>query len=367
MIKQIRYGCIGTGGIAAKKHLNQYSQIDTIDIVAVCDVSIEKAERLARKYNIPRVYTDYKEMLKKEQLDLVSVCTPNYLHKPIIIEVLKNGGHVHCEKPMAITVEESEAIIKAKNKYGKKIMVGLNKRFTPESLLVKKYVEGDFFGEIYHAQCGWRRRAGIPGRGSWFTNKKLSGGGPMIDLGVHILDLTMYLMGYPQSRAVDATTYSKFSNSTTRDRYGYIASQEGIFDVEDMAVGFVRLENGATINFEFSWASNIEEESFYYELKGTKGGVSYINGEVKMFSEVMGTCVDVIPRINMRAKQENECEHFVDCIIEDKEPIATAEQALSLIKIIEASYKSAKQNKQVTITKEANNNVVDLVKNKYYG
>lgn len=349
MSGKLRYGCVGAGGIANKKHLNEYSKLQNVEMVAICDTNRSAAEKMAEKFNIPQVYTDYREMFEKASLDLVSVCTPNYLHMPVSVDALKAGIHVHCEKPVAMNQEEAQLLAEAKNKYGRKVMAALNNRFTSEAAFVKKYVEAGMLGEIYHAKCGWRRRNGIPGKGAWFTNKQLSGGGPLIDLGVHFLDLTLFFMGYPAAASVVGTTYSKFPDSSTRIRPGYKIVGDGIFDVEDMAVGFVRLENDATIDFEFSWASNIEKECKYYEILGTKGGVSYANGELKIFSEVMGTSVNIVPELNGTIQTVNEFQHFTDCIVNGREPIAPVEEAVRLMKIIDAIYKSSETRREVLL------------------
>lgn len=345
----LRYACIGIGGIAGKKHLTQYSNNQSIEMVAVCDIDVKKAAEAAAKFDVAKVYTDFKKLLQKEALDIISICTPNYLHAPMVIEALEAGIHVHCEKPLALNPEEIKAIIETKNKSGKKVMVGLNKRFTAETNYVKSCIDSDFLGKIYHSQCGWRRRAGIPGRGSWFTDRNKAGGGALIDLGVHMMDLTMYLMNFPVPTYVDGSTYQKFSESQTRDRNGYKGSGDGVYNVEDLAVGLVRLENDCTLGYEFSWASNIEKETFYYELKGTKGGVKFTDGHLEIYTELNGVMVDVIPRLNERIVLQGECAHFVECIAQNKEPIATAEQAYELSRIITGAYKSADIGCQVKV------------------
>lgn len=345
----LKYGCIGAGGIADWKHLDGYSKIGGVKIQAICDSNLKAAEKLAEKYGIPDVYKDYIEMLDKTELDFVSICTPNYLHAPAALEALKRGMHVHCEKPVAMNAQEAQSMVDAKNKYGRKLMVALNNRFTNESFFVKRYAEAGFLGDIYHAKCGWRRRRGIPGKGGWFTNKSMSGGGPLIDLGVHFLDLTMYFMGNPKPSSVSGATYSKFSANISRNGWNYGSKGDGIYDVEDFAVGFVRLENGATIDLEFSWASNIEKEYNYYELLGTKGGISFSDGKLKIFSEIEDTCVNILPDTNYSDKALNEFEHFIDCIKNDREPLAPPEQAVDLMKIIDGIYKSAETKKEVML------------------
>jgi len=347
MADKLRYGCVGAGGIAEWKHLAGYSPIEGVEVKAICDPNIKAAERLAEKYKIPEVYEDYNEMLEKSELDFISICTPNYLHMPVAVRALEKGIHVHCEKPLAMNSREAQEIVDARDKYGRKVMVALNNRFTNEAYFVKKYAEEGLFGEIYHVKCGWRRRRGIPGKGGWFTNKKLSGGGPLIDLGVHFMDLVMYYMGFPSPVSVTGETYSKFAENKSRNSWSYGSSGDGTYDVEDLAVGFVRLVNGTTVDFEFSWASNIEKEYGYYELLGTKGGALFKDGQLKIFSEILDTCVDISPNTNYPKKALNEFEHFIDCITNDKEPLAPPEQAVKLMKIIDGTYESARSKMEV--------------------
>lgn len=348
-MSKLKYACIGAGGIADKKHLNEYSKLSGVEVAVICDENPKAAERLAEKYGVSKIYTDYNKMFDELQLDFVSVCTPNFLHGSITEAALKKGIHVHCEKPLATNSAEAQKIVDAKNKYGKKVMVALNYRFANEALFLKKYADAGLFGDIYHAKCGWIRRNGIPGKGVWFTDKKLSGGGALIDLGVHFLDLTMYFMGYPKVSTVSGKTYSYFANSAHRLRAGYKNNGDGKYDVEDMAVGLIKMENGATVDFEFSWASNIEKETKYCELLGTKGGASLINGELKLYSEIFDTSINILPEINSNMKQLSEFEHFIDCILNDKEPYAPPEQGVELLKIISAAYQSSETGKEVVL------------------
>ena len=348
-MKKLRYACVGAGAVADYKHLLGYSRLKDVEIVAISDPDVGAAKRLAEKYSIPHVYENYEEMFEKEKLDLISICTPNYLHAPISIKAMEKGIHVHCEKPMTLNAKEAHKVIEAKNKYKTKFMVGLNNRFTNESYFVKKYIEEGYLGEIYHVKTGWRRRRGIPGKGGWFTTKKLSGGGPLIDLGVHFIDLVMYFMDYPEVKSVSAATYSKFSNSTSWNGWSEAKSGNGIYNVEDMAVGFIRLKNGTTIDFEFSWASNIEGDYNYYEILGDKGGIWFKNGQIKVFSEVVNTLVDIIPNTNYPKKPLDEFEHFVNCIKEGKEPLASAEEGAKLMEIIDAAYLSAEKGVEIVL------------------
>ena len=360
-MEKLRYACIGAGGIAEKKHLTEYSKLESVRLTAICDSNIEAAKRLAERFNIQSVYTNYQDMFSNEQLDLVSICTPNFLHAQICIAALRSGINVHCEKPLALNADEVKRIIEEKDKSSKKLMVALNNRFTNEAAHVNRLAEEGFFGDIYHVKCGWKRNSGIPGIGKWFTNKKLSGGGPLIDLGVHFLDLALYFMGFPKPESVYGAAYSNFGKSSSRIRAGYKSEKNGIFDVEDTAVGYVRLNNGATIDFDFSWASNIEEEQKYVELLGTKGGLSFANGKIKLFRQFGNTCYTMVPDIKTLPAAQKECQHMVECIVNDKQPLSSPEQAYELMQIIDAIYTSASRKKEVVITKTLD--LADKVRN----
>lgn len=346
----LRYGCVGAGAVARGKHMKGYSSLNGIEFVSVCDTNEKFAKEAASEFGFKKYYTDYREMLEKEQLDFISVCVPNYLHFPVTLMALEKGMHVHCEKPIALNSIEAQKMVDAKNKYGKILMVALNNRFTNHAWFVKKYAEEGLFGEIYHARCGWKRLRGIPGKGGWFTNKALSGGGPLIDLGVHFMDLVLYFMGFPKPVSVTGAAYSKFSqnNCVNSSGWGMTSDKNGIMDVEDMAVGFVRLENDATVDIEFSWASNIEQDESFYELRGTKGGAIYRRGELKIVTEQISTVVEVTPNLNFNCPI-NEFSHFIDCVKTGKEPLSKPEEAVILMKIIDGIYKSSQTKQEIKL------------------
>lgn len=353
--RKIRYGLIGAGSNAEKKHLSNYLIHPDVELVAICDVNIENAERVAEKYKVNKIYNNYEDMINKENLDLVSVCTPNSLHTKISIYALQNGVNVHCEKPLAINAIEAQKIVDAKNKSGKKLMVGLNNRFTNEAVYLKKIIDAGYLGNIYKANAGWIRRSGIPGRGTWFTNKEIAGGGVMIDLGVHYLDLALFLMGMPKPTYIVGSTHQNFSQIPNRNRNGYKGNQNGIFNVEDSADGFIGLQDGAVVNFEFSWASNIAKDQAFIEILGTKGGASIINGELKIYSELLDVCVDLFPKLNPNIKLINEFEHFINCINNEDELLAPAEHGVYMMNIIDHFYQSANKRQPVFFEKNRDN------------
>jgi len=348
-MKMLTYACIGAGGIADKKHLSHYSKLAGIKTTAICDINRTAADRMAQKYAIPSVYEDYRTMLAEVKPELVSICTTNDLHKQMTIDALEAGANVHLEKPVALNAREAQEIVDAKGKTGKQVMVALNNRFTPESAYVMQCIREGFFGDIYHAKCGWKRRNGIPGKGVWFTDKDKSGGGPLIDLGVHFLDLVLFFMGFPEISRVSGATYCKFADQDHRLRPGYKNLGDGLFNVEDMAVGTLYARNRATIQFEFSWASNIEKETKYYELMGTKGGAMWRDGELKLFSEVAKTGLVISPDLSLMPPGQSEYAHFAECVRTGATVVAPVEHGLCLMRIVDAVYASAEADAEIIL------------------
>ncbi len=361
-MEKLRYAIIGCGNISPK-HLNGYSALsDQVEIVAYCDLIPEKMEKAAARYGKGDFYTDYHELLDRPDIDFVSICLPNDLHAKVAIEALEKGKHVHSEKPMAMNSKETAAMIAARDKSGKELMIGLNNRFTPFSYYVKRLVDSGMLGEIYFSRTGWIRRAGLA-VSEWFLDKERSGGGPLIDLGVHYIDLVMYFMGYPELESVLAKTFAKFGPTDKRPMYTFFGSPTNMdwkCTVEDLAVGHVNLKNGSAMQFEMSWASNIEKELCYYELYGTEAGLRFEkhmtgydqqkgDGSVlKIFQNVNGQMVTSELDMNTVLEGEGEFQHFVNCIREGKHPtVSVVEQAAQTIRLIEGIYESAGSGKQV--------------------
>ncbi|MBR5441738.1 MAG: Gfo/Idh/MocA family oxidoreductase [Clostridia bacterium] len=353
-MSKLRVALIGNGGICRGSHVVNYVDDDRVEVVAFCDIIEERAAALRDKYYPDAaVYTDYKELLKDESIDAVDICTPNYLHSIIAVDAFKAGKHVLCEKPDAIDVTEVLKMKNAADEAGKVLMVIRNNRFATASQYAKKFVDDGKMGEIYCGRCGWQRRRGIPGKGGWFTTKAQSGGGPLIDLGVHMIDLAVWLMGNPTPVAVSANTYTKFADNDTSDsvnsKFGD-ANAEGTFDVEDLAMGMIRFDNGAVLQIEFSWASNIKEENRFVELRGTKAGLKWKENEVEFFTEDNGQLLDIIPKGKMDTNgHKKNIQNFIDVLTEGAEPVFKPSQGVDMIKILCAIYESAKQGKEVIL------------------
>lgn len=354
MDKKWKVGLIGNGSICKGAHLGVYVNDPRIEVVAVCDIIEERAVFLKENY-FPEaaVYTDYKELLKDESIDSVDICTPNYLHSTIAVAAFEAGKHVFCEKPDAVNVEEVLKMDLAAKKAGKTLMVMRNNRFTDASAFAKKYIADGNMGEIYCGRAGWQRRRGIPGRGGWFTTKAQSGGGPLIDLGVHMIDLAVWLMGNPVPVAVSGNTYTKFADSKKSDsansEFGD-KKENGIFDVEDLAMGMIRFDNGALLQLEFSWASNVKEEVRFVELRGTKSGINWRNGQLEIYSEQNGELTNItVPSCKENNGHANNLRHFYDVVIDGKNPDFVPQQGIDMIKILCAIYESAKTGKEVIL------------------
>ncbi|MEJ8303680.1 Gfo/Idh/MocA family oxidoreductase [Saccharibacillus sacchari] len=342
---KLKYALIGAGGNAEYKHIQGYKQLHDIEVVAICDIDGSKAAAMAARHNVPNAYDDYRDMIETERPDIVSVVTPNFLHAEITEYALLHGVNVHCEKPLSIHAEEAKRVVAAKNRSGKQVMIGLNNRFTNEAVYLKKWIDDGKLGDIYSAKAGWVRRSGIPGSGTWFTDRARSGGGVLIDLGSHYIDLALYLMGMPQVAYAAGRIHRNFMQNGTRNRHGYIGNENGVFNVEDAAHGYLGLENGASLALDFSWAANIEEERFYVELMGTEGGASLVNGTLKLFGEHNGVCLDLTPKLNLNPYLQltGEFRHFVDCVRDaDQRLIAPAEHGLYFAEIVDAFYESAR-------------------------
>ncbi|MCK4326223.1 zinc-binding dehydrogenase, partial [bacterium] len=268
-------------------------------------------------------------------------------------KALNSGKHVLCEKPMALNAGQAREMVNAAGKSNKKLMIALCCRFKPESMALKSMIDDGVFGDIYHAQVVIHRRRGIPGLGGWFTTKSKSGGGPLIDIGVHVIDLTLHMMGYPRAEAVSAATYTKFGN---RPDYNYVSMwaeessvKGGTFDVEDYATALVRLEGDMTMNLDCSWAANIGEEQLFTMILGDKRGAKLSDGKLEVFGEDCGHLADFVHQYRESNSFENEARHFAQAILDDSEPMASGKEVINLQLLIDGIYSSAKEKKEVKI------------------
>ncbi|MFC7441264.1 Gfo/Idh/MocA family protein [Laceyella putida] len=350
MSDKVRIGMIGAGGIS-QAHLQAIQKEERAEAVAIADVFVDGAKQTAEKFNIPRVYENYQEMIEKEELDAVIACVPNFLHAPVTTYSLSKGKHVLSEKPMALNVEEALHMKESADRAGKVLMVAQNNRFRSETQLAKKWVMEQELGRVYHAKTGWVRRNGIPGWGSWFTQKDKAGGGPLIDVGVHVLDLTLYIMGYPKPVSVWGKTYDVFGPQKQKTMgYGRVDDQ-GKFDVEDLAIAVIHFENGATLTLDASWASFIKEERVYCELLGDQGGASLDLGKrtATLFKDDGRVYQDETHDLNEQDDRLALLTNFLDSVQGKAEPICKPEESITVQRILDAIYRSAETGELIKL------------------
>lgn len=342
----LRIGVIGLG--MGRHHAKTFHKHPHCRVVAVADPDVKRLAEMRDELGIKGGYEDYADMLEKESLDIVAVATPNHLHKPTTIAALQAGAHVICEKPMAMSAAEGREMAAAATECNRRLMINFSFRFTPQSWEMKKRIEEGILGDIYYGKTSWLRRRGIPGFGGWFGRKALSGGGPLIDLGVHRLDLALWFMGYPAPTWVAGATYDPIARELAKD-------QDKPFDVEDLAVAMIHFANGATLMLEASWAAHIRErELMETRLLGTKGGLLQRNRnegydfEAELFVDKDGCGYDMTPHAPIPAVG-TAMDHFADCILADKPHTATPEEGIVVMQILDAIYESAARGEPVQI------------------
>jgi predicted dehydrogenase len=352
-MEKIKIGIIGAGGISGA-HISGYKECDNVELYAVCDINEQRANDKAEEHGFTHVFTDYNEMLKLPELDAVSVCTWNNVHAPATIAALKAGKHVLCEKPMALNSEEAKAMKKVADESGKLLMIGFVRRHGNDAKILKDFIDAGDLGEIYYTKANYIRRYGNPG--GWFSDKSRSGGGPLIDLGVHVIDLVRYLSGNPKPVSVYGVTNNSIGNRNhIKIEKGYTSvdhKKDELCDVEDMAAAMIRFDNGMVLNIEVSFSLNVGKNVGTIEIFGTKAGAK-IDPELSIYSERNGYLVDITPAhktaLEFNGLFENEIKHFVDCILEKTECIAPAEDGIEIMNILDAIYESAATKKEVMI------------------
>jgi predicted dehydrogenase len=356
-LTKLKIGIIGCGGIANAKHMPSLAKIKECEMVAFCDIIPERAEKAKKDYGTidAKVYTDYKQLLDDKSIDVVHVLTPNIDHSYITVDALNAGKHVMCEKPMAINSQEAQKMLDAAKKTGKKLTIGYQGRHRADSLFAKRACEEGVLGDIYYARATALRRRGVPTWGVFIEEDK-QGGGPLIDIGTHALDLTLWTMNNYSPKYCVGTTFHKLNKQTETGNAG------GDWDVnkfttEDSAFGFVVMENGATINLEASWAINLlDTREAITTLCGTKAGLD-MNDGLRINGVMFGKKYILKPDLDdgsiplyeglalSNKPEEREAQLWIHSIIEDTAPFVLPEQAFCVTRILEGIYTSAKTGK----------------------
>ena len=354
MMEPIGIGIIGTGQVAMTRHLPAYQKLQEegkVRLVAVCDVGAHKVQAAAEKFGVPLQFTEYRELLALEDIDAVSVCTTNYLHRQPVVDAFAAGKHVLCEKPLALNAAEGAEMVAAGRAAGKQFQVGYNLRFGPAAQAVRRFIEDGKLGAVYYARAQALRRRGIPSHGH-FTDKEKQGGGPLIDIGAHVLDLSLWLMDFPTPVSVSGQTQTVFGR-----REGLIGLRgqwdRASFTVEDFAAGWVRFENGASLVIESSFAANIAQDQFQTTLLGTEGG-AFVDmaqeANTRLYREESGTLTDTSPAFLPQIHtHEAEIRAFVQALLDGTPVPVPGEQALIVTQIMDALYQSAGTGREVLL------------------
>lgn len=348
---KVRVAIIGAGTVARDNQIPAFLKCENAQVAAVFDRHLDRAQALCTRFGIPKAYDKYEDVLSDADIDCISICTGNVSHESLAVAAAKAGKHILCEKPMAISVQEAENMKRAADENGVTFMMAFVNRFRQESIMLSELREAGRFGDIYHARCGWIRRRGTPS--GWFTDKSKSGGGAVLDIGVHVIDLTWYLMGRPKPVLVTGVTHRHIGSYETRSVKGWAAAgaKNGVFDNEEAASALIRFENGASMSVDISWAINGREEKMFSKIYGTKGGACF--RPLELYGEEDGFLTDTVPVLvpedSWQPAFERETAHFVNCILEGKKPISPAEDGLTVQRMLNAIYDSDRLGSAISL------------------
>lgn len=349
----LKVGVIG-GGSISEYHLKPYFENPNVEIVAICDSDERRLHALGKKYCVENLYLKVSEFLANEEIDAISICTWNNSHAEIAIQALQMNKHVLLEKPLSLSLDEAYAVEAAVKESGKILQVGYVRRFATNVGVLKKFIDAGELGEIYYAKASCIRRLGNPG--GWFSDIKKSGGGPLIDLGTHMIDLCWYLMGKPKPISVSGNTYKKLGNRAHIENLSFYKAADYDAehnDVEDLANALIRFENGASLYVDVSFTLHAKQDEVSVKLYGENGGAE-VEPELAIVKEQHETILNITPQIDLLSFDFagsfiNEINHFVDCCINNVQPISTVEDGVEVTKMLAAIYESAATNQEIKL------------------
>jgi predicted dehydrogenase len=333
--KTLRMGLVGVGAAAQVSHIPVLKRMEDVELVALCDRDGEKAARVATKFSVARSTNRLDDLLADDEIDAIDICTPNFLHAPMATAALEAGKHVLCERPLARSAEEARAMVKAARKADRILMCSVAHRFRPDAQLLRRFVDKGDLGQIFLAKAGWLRLRTQWDSDEWRAQKRESGGGVVLDLGFHMLDLALWVLGSPAVESVTASVH--------RLKKG---------EVEDSATAFLRLEGGATLSLELTWGLLMEKDFNYLNLFGS-GGAALLN-PFRVHKGMHGTLVNVTPALDTARNQykqsiEAQIDHFADALRKGHKPMGEAEEILPVMELMDAIYRSADQGKEVKL------------------
>jgi predicted dehydrogenase len=360
-MNRLKIGVVGTG--VGRLHLQGYQTIpNEAEIVALCDVNEARLKEIGDSYNIPLRFTDYQALFTSGEIEAVSICLPNNLHAPASLAALEAGLHVLCEKPLAQNSAAAQTIVEAAEKASPKFMICFNRRYRPDVRWMKEAISQGRLGQIYQVKAGWVRETGIPVGTGWFTNKEMAGGGPLIDLGVHMLDMVMWLLDYPTPLTISADVQTNFGQRGLKMWYFGPSRQTSGFAVEDSATAFIRLAGDISMSLETSWAAHAKPglDDFFVTMMGTEGTIEFYvanyakENTLTFYTEINGAPSAIRPRvISPQSDHAYAVAEFVQCVKNDLPPTAPAQDGLVIMNIIDAIYESAAQKREIVLSPPA--------------
>ena len=333
-MEKIKIGVIGLGGVAQLVHLPNLSKMPNVEVSAVAETNKNRLQTISEKFSIKQKFSNYKDLLEKSEVDAIIVATPTSTHKDIAIDCLQAGKDVLVEKPLARTYLEAKQVLDAAKKAKKKLMVGMNLRYRPDTMILRSLMNSNEIGEPFYIKCGWIRKQSSSEK--WFTKKEQSGGGVIIDLGIHLLDMALWLLGYPEVASVATTNFYHYTKS-----------------VEDTSISCIKCKNSAVVNLEVSWSLPVEKDHFFFDVFGTKG--SFSSNPFRLYKKVENDYINLTPTqvdnpsVLFKKSYLNELKSFIGAIQGLNPVFSSGEEAVHRMKVIEAMYDSANKKHEIKL------------------
>jgi predicted dehydrogenase len=333
-MEKIKIGVIGLGGVAQLVHLPNLNKLPNAEISAVAETNRNRLQTISDKFKIDKRYTNYKDLLEKNEIDAVIIATPTSTHKDIAIDCLQAGKDVLVEKPLARTYQEAKQVYDVAKKTKRKLMVGMNLRYRPDTMLLRSMLTANEIGDPFYVKCGWIRQQSSSEK--WFTKKEESGGGVIIDLGIHLLDLVLWLLGYPE---VTSVATANFHHNTK--------------NVEDTSINCIKCKNSAVINLEVSWSLPVEKDHLFFDVYGTKG--SFSSNPFRLYKKIENDYINLTPTqienpsILLKKSYLNELKSFLGAIQGLNPVFSSGEEAVHRMKVVEAMYESAQKKHEIKL------------------
>ncbi|NQS96947.1 MAG: Gfo/Idh/MocA family oxidoreductase [candidate division Zixibacteria bacterium] len=334
-MNKTRIGIIGTGGITQVKHLPFLSNYDEAEVVAICDIDRNKAGAVAQKFKVPHFFRQAEDILARDDIDAVFVCTPTNSHMSMTLAALEAGKHVFVEKPIARTSAEAQRMVDAAESTGRLLMTAMYHRFRPDSLVLKNFIDEEKLGEVFMIRSGWMKRSSGAERPEWMLDPRFSGGGVMMDLGIPMLDLCLWFLNFPEILSVDARTFNRIIKS----------------EVEDEAALFLKLRDGRLITVDVGWSIPAQNTIAFTVIHGEKG-TAWLN-PLRINRELHGQLMELSPGkqytpIELYHRSfENTVRHFIESVRNGRQPISSGQMSLDVMEIVEMIYRSAKEKREI--------------------